>query len=239
MNKPGKLKVLFVDLETAPNLAYVWEKYEQDVIAFVKERYLMAFAWKYQGDKKVSALSLKTMKEKALVSKLRDLFDEADVIVAHNGDQFDIKMSYAFFIKHNLKPPSPFKTIDTKKLAKYKFRFNSNKLDDLGNYLGLGRKIRTGGFDLWLDCIAGNKRAWDKMMAYNKQDIVLLEKVYDKLKVWTTTNIPVIYLGEVCQSCGGNHFIKRGWHYASHSRRARLVCQSCGKWTSGKIEKYE
>jgi len=231
-------KVLFIDLETAPNLAYVWEKYEQDVIAFKKERYLLCYAYKWLGDKNVKADSLYTLSQKQLVKKLHSLFNEADIIIAQNGDNFDIKMANAFFIKFGLTPPSPYKTIDTLKIARNKFRFNSNRLDDLGEYLGLGRKIKTDK-DLWLGCMSGKKDAWAKMIKYNIQDIVLLEKIYDKLSSWAT-NSPAIYIDITkCLKCGSGNIQHRGWYYSNggKTKRKKISCVDCGKWSFGKNEK--
>ena len=224
-------KVLLADLETSPNLAYVWDKYEQDVIAFEKERELISFAYKWLGDKKVKSLCLGETTSKTLVESLHALFNEADVIVAHNGDQFDIKMANAFFIKQGLPPPSPYKTIDTLKIARNKFRFNSNKLNDLGQYLGLGEKIDTGGFKLWLKCLKGDKKAWKLMKKYNENDVLLLERVYKKLVPWSA-NTPPISLGFTCPACGSSHLQQRGWNINKVFMSKRLQCQNCGKWSS-------
>jgi hypothetical protein len=244
------MKVLLFDIETAPNLAYVWDKYEQDVIAFKKERYMLSFSYKWLGDAKIHAYSLPMFKgykknpedDKELVRKLHQLFEDADIIVAHNGDNFDIKMANAAFARHGLTPPAPYKTVDTLKVARAKFRFNSNKLDDIGSLLGLGRKHDTGGFKLWLGCLAGLNSAWKKMVDYNKQDVVLLEKVYLKLRPWMT-NHPNMNLDDgkapACPVCKSTEVIRRGFAYTSVSRRQRYCCADCGKWSVGKIQKVD
>jgi len=223
-------KVLLVDIETSPNLAYVWEKYEQNVLSFEKERELISFAYKWKG-KSVKSYCLNDCNARTLTKRLHDLFNEADIIIAHNGDRFDIKMANAFFVHHNLKPPSPYKTIDTLKIARSKFRFNSNKLNDLGEYLGLGGKIDTGGFKLWLECLKGNKNAWRKMKRYNKRDVVLLEKVYLKLRAWAT-NLPIMTTGLICPTCGSTHIQFRGWNINKVYKSRRFQCQDCGHWSS-------
>jgi hypothetical protein len=140
----SKAKILFLDIETLPNVSYTWGKYEQNVIAFKQEGCIATYAAKWMGGK-VFSKSLRDYKgyesfsydDSKLVADLWKLFDEAEIIVAHNGDQFDIKYSNARFIFHSLNPPSPYKTVDTKKAVKAVARFNSNKLDDLGELLGL------------------------------------------------------------------------------------------------------
>lgn len=247
--KNDKLKVLLFDIETAPNLGYIWGKYEQDVIEYKKEWHMLCFAYKWLGERGVYAYSLPDFKKEykkdpeddsALVKRLWSLFNEADIIIAHNGNSFDVKKTNARFVKHNLLPPEPYKTIDTKLVAKRYFNFNSNKLDDLGNYLGLGRKIQTGGFELWKGCMSGDRKSWNKMVSYNKQDVVLLEKVYQKLKPWMNNHPNIALLNDdkhACPNCGSENIHRRGIATTRVSKRQRYQCQDCGAWSQGESVK--
>lgn len=178
IKKESHSKILLFDIETSPNLGYVWGKWEQDVVSFKEYWYIICFSYKWLNEKETHVVALpdfKTYKkdktdDAELCKKLWELFNEADVIIAHNGDQFDIKKSNARFIKHHFDPPSFYKTIDTKKVAKKYFKFDSNKLDDLGDYFKIGRKLQTGGFNLWLGCLSNDKKSWNIMKEYNKQD---------------------------------------------------------------------
>lgn len=224
-------KILFYDIETEPNAAFVWGTYEQNVIKFIKEGGFLCCSLKWANEDKVYFLGLNTLTPKQLAKQLWNFFNEADIIVAHNGDRFDIKKSNVFFLKSGLTPPSPYKTVDTKKEAKKHFMFNSNKLNDLGVFLGLGEKEDTGGFSLWEGCMGGDKKAWNKMERYNKQDILLLEKVYYKLLPWM--NHPkVSFVG--CPNCGSRHTQSRGMEIVSNKwLKRRHQCQDCGKWFYG------
>lgn len=237
-----KTKILLFDIETAPNVSYTWGKWQQDVIKFQKEWYMLSFAYKWYGDDKVHAFGLPDFKlykkdkynDKELVKKLHELFNEADIIIAHNGDEFDIKKSNARFIYHGLTPPSPFKTIDTKKVAKRYFNFNSNSLNDLGGYLQVGNKVPTGGFDLWLGCMAGNKKSWATMIEYNKQDVSLLEEIYTVFRPWMHNHPNVNILDEVtncCPACGSNKLVKEGFGFNANTKYQRYSCKKCGKWS--------
>lgn len=232
------LKVLLFDIETSPNLAYVWGKYEQNVISFKKEWELLSVAWKWFDLKgaPIHCAARNNLTEKEIVLKLWTLFDNADVIIAHNGDQFDVKKVKAKFLEYGLKPPSSYKTVDTKKIAKNQFMLNSNSLDDIGNLLKIGRKKQTGGFELWLKCMAGDKKAWKKMIAYNKQDVALLEKVYLKVRPWLP-NHPDVYSvvgrNKVCPTCGSKKLNLRGFRYTKTGRTQKLNCLDCGSWTQG------
>ena len=237
-------KVLLFDIEIAPIVGYTWGLWEQNVIDTKEEWYMLTFSYKWLGEKKTHVRALpdyKTYKkdkknDKELVSELWRLFDEADVVIAHNGDAFDIKKANIRFIKHALCPPSPFKSIDTKKVAKTCFKFDSNKLDNLGKYLGVGEKLDTGGFELWLGCMSGDKKSWKLMCDYNKQDVILLEKVYLALRPWMKNHPNLSVLDNKphnCPNCTSSHVTHRGYGMNTKSKYERLQCQTCGAWFKG------
>lgn len=236
MSKPN---ILLFDIETFPNISYTWGKWEQNVIRFKKEWELASFAYKWLGDKKVNCLSRRTHTEKQLAEELLSLFNEADVVIAHNGDQFDIKKSRAKFIQFGLKPPSINKSIDTKKIAKSQFAFNSNSLNDLGETLGLGKKIDTGGFDLWLRCMKNEKAAWELMEKYNKQDVTLLEKIYFRFRSWMPShpNLAVLEGRAGCAACPSTRIQYRGFTPTTQNKRRKFVCIDCGKWGTAAVGK--
>lgn len=240
-----KTKILLFDIETAPNLSWVWGKYEQNVIAYQQEWYMMTFAYKWLGQKQIKAKALpdfKTYKkdhtnDRELVAELWSLLDEADIVIAHNGDQFDIKKANARFLYHGLPAPSPYKTVDTKKVLKRYFKLNSNSLNDASELLGLGEKVDTGGFDLWLGCMAGKATAWRDMVKYNKQDVHLLEKLYLATRGWIHNHHNVNLVDEAqgkCPNCGSHKLQKRGWGYTKVSKYQRYQCTDCGAWSRGR-----
>jgi hypothetical protein len=190
-------------------------------------------AWKWSGEKSVQVIArpdFKDKTDKSITKKLHSLINEADITIAHNGDAFDNKKSHAKFIEHGLTPPKPYKSIDTKKVAKKYFKFNSNSLNDLGHTLNLGKKLQTGGFDLWVDCMAGKAAAWQKMKEYNKQDVILLEKVYLKLRPWIK-NHPNLNLyqntSRNCPNCGSARLKSHGWAALKSTKKQRFVCKDC------------
>jgi hypothetical protein len=230
-----KPKVLFLDIETSPNISYTWGKYEQDVLAFKQEWQLLTIAYKWQGSSKVKAITRLDFNDKSdrkLTEAMWDLFDKADIIIAHNGNAFDNKKARAKFLEHKLPPPSLYKTIDTLLIARSQFSFNSNKLEDLGKILGVGSKASTGGVSLWLRCMAGDKKAYKQMAAYNIQDVVLLEAVYEKLKPWTTKHPDMsamagVVKGRTCPVCLSPALAQNGYAYLSSGRKKRFKCLKC------------
>jgi DNA polymerase elongation subunit (family B) len=240
-----KPKVLSFDIETMSNKAYVWGKYEQDVIAYIEEGYMLSWSAKWLGGKQITkglcdykGYKPNTPNDRKLVEELHELVNEADILIAHNGDRFDVKKMNTRFIFHGLKPPEPYKTIDTLKIARNKFAFNSNKLDDLGNFLKIGRKVKHPGFNLWLGCEKGDADSWKLMLKYNKQDVLLLEQVYLKLLPWITNHPNLTVLQDLtgCPNCASTHLQKRGIGFSNKTKLQRYQCMDCGAWTQGKYE---
>jgi DNA polymerase elongation subunit (family B)/predicted RNA-binding Zn-ribbon protein involved in translation (DUF1610 family) len=232
-------KILFFDVETFPNVSYTWGKYDQNVIRFVREGCMATFVAKWLNDKRIISKALPDYKgyrpgsydDRQLVADLWKLIDEADILVAHNGDDFDVRVANARFLKHGMKPPSPFKTVDTKKAVKRVARFNSNKLDDLSNTFFQDKKLKAD-FDLWEGCINGDRKSWRKMVEYNRKDVLLLEKLYLYLRPWITNHPNLtIGAGEVaCPKCGSKDIEYRGWARSASRSYRRFQCQSCGGW---------
>lgn len=246
-----KNKILLFDIETAPLVSYTWGIWEQNVIDVKEDWYMLSFSAKWLGEKETKVYGLPDFplykkdktNDKELIRKLWELFDEAEVLVAHNGDEFDIKKANARFITHNLTPPAPYQKIDTKKVAKRYFKFDSNKLDELGEYLGVGRKSPTGGFDLWLGCMAGDKKSWQRMKDYNKQDVVLLEKIYIELRPWMNNHPNLNIINDTlrnCPTCGSDKVHSRGVVPVGRtSTKKRFKCTDCHAWSYGKPQAIE
>jgi len=231
-------KILVCDLETLPNQGYTWGRWDQNVIRFTQESCIATFVCKWLGNPKIISKALPdypgytpgSYDDKLLVADLWKLFDEADILVAHNGDQFDIKVATGRFILHGMKPPSPFKTIDTKKMVKEVARYNSNSLDDLCSLLGLGKKIKTD-FDLWDGCINGDPKAWADMVKYNRMDVLLLEKLYYRLAPYAKTHPNLTFWTRgMCPKCGSHNIQYRGTVRCITRQYQRFVCNDCGSW---------
>lgn len=241
-------QIAFLDIENAPNLGWTWDKFEQNVIAFKTPWFMLSYAVKWKGEKKIHVRALcdypdyKKDKEndKSLVEDLRDVFDRADIIIAHNGDRFDIRKSNARFIANGLLPPSTYKTIDTLKIARRYFKFTSNSLNELAATLDCGAKLPNEGFHLWKSCMEGDPAAWVKMKKYNAHDIVLLEKVYARLAPWHKSHPDITLYGEKsdrphCPACASDKMQRRGFEILLKRRRYRYQCQDCGKWSPGAL----
>jgi hypothetical protein len=241
-------RIAFFDLENAPSLGWYYDRYKEgNIVADEQDWFMLSFAWKWAGDRRVQVKALcdypsydKNKKDDTLLIKdLWRLFDEADILIAHNGDRFDRRKANSRFLGCGLKPPSPYKTIDTLKIARRQFMLTSNRLGDLGEFLGLGSKLATTGWDTWRRCIEGDPNAWDALKKYNKRDVVLGEQVYDKLRAWNPNPPDLRAYGArgACPACGGFNIQNRGVAVAKTRRYQRLQCQGCGHWHQGELIK--
>lgn len=136
-----------------------------------------------------------------------------------------------------MSPPSPYKTIDTKKVAKSVAGFDSNSLNNLGIDLGEGEKIKHRGFDMWEGCMAGKKRDWADMKRYNKKDVDLLAKIYLRLRPWMKNHPDISEYSKdaiFCPRCKSKRLQKRGTFRNKTALMDRLQCLGCGGWFSKK-----
>jgi hypothetical protein len=137
------------------------------------------------------------------------------------------------FLLHHLAPPAPYKQIDLLKVVRKEFRFASNKLDHIAQRLDLGKKAAHEGYQLWVKCMNKDPDAWKVMEKYNKQDVILLEKVYERLLPWLGRNHPNrnLYDSTGCPTCGSAKLQKRGFSYTTTGTFQRYQCTHCGTWS--------
>jgi len=226
------LKILVLDIETAPNLAYVWGMWDQNVSIkqLVRPTYMLCWTAKWVGEDKIFQ-----NREKTKLKDLWNLLNEADAVLHYNGKKFDIPHINREFLEKGYKPPSPYKQIDLLDTVKRIFKFPSNKLDYVSRSLRLNLKSDPGGFDTWIGCIKDDDKAWNTMLEYNKQDIIVTEQLYNKIKGWIPNHANHSIHGTVndslvCPNCGSTHYQKRGKYRAVSSQYQRYRCKPCGKW---------
>lgn len=240
------MNVLTLDIEIAPTLATTWGLWNVNLGThmIVGNSYVLSVAAKWYGDEDVMFFSLHDMSQRKMLQQVYKLLEEADVVVGYNLDKFDLKILNKEFVEMGWAPPAPYKTIDLLKVMKNRFRFTSNKLDYIAKQFKLGAKTKHPGHDLWLSCM--NKKAsdyheaWAIMEEYNIQDVLLTEKLYDRVKGWIP-NAPshsAFTNSHVCPTCGGTHLQKRGFAITSALKYQRFQCRSvqpdgsvCGAWS--------
>lgn len=208
--------VLFLDIETAPMLGFLYSLWKEPGTykGLQSDWYITSWAARWMGQKRVYGKCLYdspdyiagSENDKFLVQELWKLLNKADYVVTHNGDNFDIKRINTRLLANNLGPTSPFKSIDTLKIAKRMFDFSSNSLDFIAKKLGVKSKTYSGGWSNWRECLLGKREAWRKLVKYNKNDVEVLEEVYYKLRAWDNLHP----------------------NFAVHSNKEVLSCTVCG-----------
>ncbi len=217
--KKRKPKIFVFDIETSTLLTRVFSLKVSGYISHknvVADWFVICWAGRWQGEKKiihdvVTPEEAKNRDDKRVCSSLWDIFNKADILIAHNGDRFDIKkMNYRFCIKHGFNPPLPYRTIDTLKECRKIFASTSHALDYLAKQLKVPAKINTG-FQLWVDCENGVKGALQEMDAYCRHDIEIGEEMYLKIRPWMKTGVNLgLYtnlLDSVCPRCSSENLI--------------------------------
>lgn len=253
MKKP---RILVYDIETTPYLAYVWGKYKQDVISFKKYRELLSFSYCWYGEgKKIThhnRIGQKT--DEALTKRLGKLAQQADIVIGHNGDEFDRKVLKTRMLFWKMTPLKPNCSVDPRNVGRKYFSFPSNSLNDICQYLGIGKKLSNMTFDVWEGCMAKEAWALKRMEKYNNHDVALVRDLYTRLQNWIEDHPtmapepPTNYedakptrknsgLHGVCPFCQSWRVRRNGFRRTLKTLRQRLNCQGCGKWWEGKAVK--
>lgn len=226
------MKILAWDIENRPGEAYIWTPFPDYIpITQIKSSTeMMCWAARWVDKKPVMFRSEFHDGREEMLDALWHLMDEADALVSWNGKGFDTKHANRAFLAAGMQPPSPVKEIDLMQAAKARFKFMSNKLDYVAQYLGLGAKTTHEGFGLWLACMEGDPKAWARMRRYNKQDVNLLIPLYEELLPWIKAHPNVNEHGIACSRCSSTNLQLRGTEKTQALVYQRFQCQDCGGW---------
>lgn len=236
-------RILVFDIETSPLKAFVWQhsvwggNVSDDQV--IGEWFMLTWAAKWLYDDEIMSARLtgkEALKEddSRIVKQMWKLLDEADIVIAHNGDKFDVPNMNTRFVVNGLTPPSPYQRIDTLRIARRQFGFTHNNLDALAKVFGFDVKLDTN-FGLWKDAVAGSDEALGYMEDYNKGDVRLLEEVYLKLRPWINSHpnlgLYMISDGSVCPNCGSKdlEWITEKYYYTTANRYPEFRCK-CGAY---------
>lgn len=206
----GEVKVLFIDIETAYMIVRSWEcgKVYINPSNVIADWFMLCFSAKWLGDKdiishRVTESEAVERDDERIIRLMWRYMDKADVIIAQNGKEFDIKKLNSKFIEYGLNRPSPYLVVDTLEQARKIAKFSSNKLDFLSDKLFQSRKTTTNN-QLWIDCENGDLTALKKMSDYCNKDVLLLEKLYLKIRSWIVSHPNLALLtgkDDVCPVC--------------------------------------
>lgn len=231
------IKRLFFDIETSPMIVYSWRtgyKINLPTDNIIQDWKIICISYKWEHEDKVKNLVWdKNQCDKKMLEKFISIANKADEIIAHNGDRFDIKKIRTRCIYHRIPMFPNYRTLDTLKKAKSGFSFNSNRLDYIARFLGVGAKVEHEGFDMWVKCVKGDKEALKLMVEYCDGDIIVLEDVYLTLQNYIkhNTHNGVLNGGmkHSCPNCGSeeNPELQKNNVTPSGTIKRLMECGSC------------
>ena len=231
-----KRKRLFYDIETSPNVGLFWRAGYKLNIGYdniIQERRVICVSYKFEGEETHTLTWDRKKSDYTLLKKFVKVMESADELIAHNGDKFDLKWIKGRCLFHRIPIPARFITTDTLKLFRRHFSLNSNRLDYIGQYLGLHGKLEHSGFDMWKQITMDNDpEAMALMVKYCERDVELLEQVFNVLRPYVeqTLHYGVMYDQEkfTCPECGAHKvraFNKRVTQMGTIRRQ--MVCRKC------------
>lgn len=236
-------KRLFFDIETSYCVGWFWRPSFKTSISYdqiIKESAIICICYKWQGSDKIHSLKWDKGDDKGIIKKFSEILLDADEVVGHNSDKFDLKWVRTRCLVSGIKSLPEFKSIDTLKISRQKFNFPSNRLDAIGKYLGFGGKKDTGGIQLWHDIIQKNStKAMGEMISYCKRDVELLEKVFLKLEGYSKHKTHLGDESRDCPYCGSdNTGLNNRVVSASGGIKCRMKCHDCSKYFSISLRSF-
>lgn len=238
--------ILLLDIETSPGEYYSWSR-EPSYLPpemMIKDWGILCWGAKWLFQPEIMGQVVKPKEainrtEESILGGIWSLMDKAHIVITQNGIKFDIKKLNTKFIKWGYVPPSYYASVDTLKVAREKFDFTYNSLEELGReLLGLEEgKIKMRMSD-WKQCVKGDEDSLYKMLDYCKNDVApLLEDVYLVERPWITGHPNLNLFSkldiEVCPNCESPD-IKIGGEYPTPQGLWKGIrCQSCGAFGRG------
>lgn len=235
--KDADVRVLTIDIENAPNIVHTWGLFNQNIginqVVEPAKTFGVGFKWYHER----TATFVSDFREghEEMLRQTHAALSEADIVIGYNHVGFDLPHLNREFAKAELTPVKPSKNVDLLRVVRKQFKMTSNKLDFVAEYFGLGNKTTHTGHQLWKDCMAGDAKAWALMEKYCKQDVVLTEKVYNKLLPWIPNHPHLgMWIGNewVCSNCGADidPETPSGTAHTFNQQYNSFQCTDCGHW---------
>jgi len=182
-------KIMVYDIETSRVKADVWWTGKQYINhkQLRSEATIISIAWKWIGNDEVFYLTWdENHCDKKMVEEFLKDYNNASMVIGQNNNSFDNKWINTRAAKHNLFVDRYVKSFDIYRMAKRYFRLPSFSMAYMAQYFGLTLKQSHEGIYMWDMIEYGNKEEQaeylDKMVTYNKGDIVTTEELYMTLK---------------------------------------------------------
>jgi hypothetical protein len=235
-------KILLLDIETTPSLAYVWGLHQENIPLdrLIRPGRILCWAAKWYKEKEIHFGAEWDNDGNLFIDRLWQLMLNADAIVTYNGNKFDLPKINGEILKRKLPPLPPTPSIDLYSTCR-RLGYPSGKLAFVTRHLGLGGKAQHAGFDTWVGAMEGIEADRRVMERYNKQDVRLLERLYTTIRPYIK-NHPHLSGCEGrarCPVCDSARVQRRGSRRTRTTLVERLNCQGCGHWFSGKATRIK
>ena len=225
-------KVLVIDIEWRPALAYVWQMWKININPdmLIEHGGMLCFCAHWEGTDEFLFFSEWEHGRKGMAEAALQLLEQADAVVTYNGDKYDIPKIRGEILLAGLTPPPKPTSIDLIKTVKT-FGFNMNRMAYIAPLMGVGNKIKNEGFHLWKAVMDGDTGAQKRMQEYCVQDVKITAKMYSKIKPFITNHPHLDMSAKVrCPACNSTKTQKRGWRPTRCFRIQRNSCTNCGHW---------
>ncbi len=225
-------RIFIYDIETKPSVVHAWSYRNVNVglNQVVEPGGTICWAGKFYGEKAIEFRSDHHDGHDVMVRRAWENLNEADIVVGFNHRSFDNKHLNAEFVRLGLPKPSPWKDVDLLSVVRREFRFSSSKLDHVAGQLGLGNKVSHEGHGLWMKCLEGDAKAWERMKRYNVGDVRLTERLFDRLRPWLGGAVNMaLYTDatQACPNCGSTDYDRDGYAYTAQTKYALHRCRKC------------
>lgn len=182
-------KILIYDIETCRVPAMVWWAGKQYIHSrqLTEEPRIITVAWKWLGEDEVSYLTWdKEHSDRKLMEEFLKVYNDADMVVGQNNDNFDNRWINARAMKYGLEVNTHVKSMDIMKQSKRLFRVAGYSMAYLAQFSNVTHKQGHEGMIMWDKIQFGTPEEQEeylqKMVDYNVGDIVTTEELYVRLR---------------------------------------------------------
>lgn len=179
-----KPKILYFDIESALMTVSTFSLHVRNEYipssAIIENSFVICWSacwvdkeapWQYIISDCVRQADALANNDRVILPELWSLMDQADYIVGHNSNKFDIKKINHRFLMNGLSAPYQAKQLDTLTLARKFFGADGNTLDDWSKRLGYAGKHDMERDDWEKIRSFGDPVSLLKMEMYNRQDV--------------------------------------------------------------------
>lgn len=230
------MRTLYIDIETAPAKAYIWDLKTRyvPISQVAEDGYILCFAYRWADEDEVGFYSLWDHGYDTMIDAAWALLDEADQVIHYNGNNFDIPRLNTEFLRQRKGPPSPSHHTDLYLTVSKKFKVLSKSMQHMLDILSLDSKLEHKGMELWTNCMAGIEEDQLVMEEYNVQDVEVMEELYEQLYPWITTvpnaSLWMVPGGEKRCRCGSTNLRNKGYKRTKVLTYKQWHCRDCGTY---------